>query len=303
MKRLIILLTLTTIFFNANSQTFKHNFLGSDFMLYKGTLLKLKDDKILLLSFAFYSDLKYCQSDLNTVIYPDTAGITFHSSSTEKYKFITVKDSLANRIFIVQDIVDKSGGSCNTNTTFSFPDKPIFILKDTATQQLIYYKYDKEYENNFPFNTSPIDFSTLEKTFCSKIFRKVDDFTEDVKLSSPMYTAYKIASMIIYKDISKTKTSYYLRLNTKGSTVTVNGTGATILFTDGTKWSKPDKIDVKAGSNGFDYSAFITLTQADLVTLTTKAIKKYRLYIYDEEVNQSDADKFKIYVKCIREAK
>jgi len=288
MKRLIILLTLTTTFFTVNCQTFKSNFLGNDFVLYKGTLLKLKDDAISGFTYAFYSDLKYCQSAFdNTVIYPDS-----------RYKFNTVKDSLANRIFIVQDIVDKSSAAFKGS---SFLDKPIFILKDTVTQQLIYYKYDTKYEHNFPFNTSEIVYD--EKLFCSKIERQVDDFTDEIRLSSPISDDYKVASMIIYKVISKTKTVYYLSLSANSSTVTVNGTGVTILFTDGTKWSKPDKVDVKAGSGGFDYSAFITLTQTDLVTLTAKAIKKYRLYIYDEDVNPSEADKFKIYVKCIREAK
>jgi hypothetical protein len=288
MKRITIFLTLTVFILKSNAQTFEPNFLGEDFLQYKGVLLKLQDDAIFGFTYAFYSDLKYCQSYDNNVIYPDI-----------KYKFNTVKDSLTNRIFVVDNIVDNNGNAYSGSS--SFLDKPLFVLKDTTTKQIIYFKYDKQYENNFPFNTSKIAYD--EKAICSKIERQIDDFTGVVKLNSPISTNYKIASMIIYKEISKTKTSYFLSLRTIGSTVNVNGTGATILFDDGTKWAKPVKIDVEADKNGFEYTAFITLTQADLVTFSTKKIKKYRLYIYDEEINPSDADKFKIYMKCIKDAK
>ncbi len=109
--------------------------------------------------------------------------------------------------------------------------------------------------------------------------------------------------MIIYKHINKGKSVYYLSLRTYGSTVNVNETGVIILFTDGTKWTRQSKIDVDAESSGFEYSAFITLALTDLTTFSTKKIKKFRLYIYDEVVNSSDADKFKLFVKCVKETK
>ena len=75
------------------------------------------------------------------------------------------------------------------------------------------------------------------------------------------------------------------------------------MFTDGTKLTKPtEKIDVKY-DKGYEYSAFITLTTADLTTLNTKKVKKFRLYIHDETVSSVEADKFKLYVSCIRKAK
>jgi hypothetical protein len=289
MKQLIILLTLSVIYFELNGQTFEPNFLGDEFLQYKGVLLKLKDNANSGFSFAFYSDLKYCQSEYdNNVIYPDT-----------KFNFNTVVDSLANRIFMVVNIVDKNGSTFSESS--SILSKPLFVLKDTLTKQIIYYKYDKKYEHKFPFNTSKISYNLND--VCSKLERKMDDFTGVIKLNSPISNNYEISSMIIYKEIDKTKTSYFLSLRTKGSTVNVDGTGATILFDDGTKWIKPVKIDVEAEEDGFEYSAFITLSQADLITFSTKKIQKYRLYIYDKEINTSEADKFKIYVNCIKEAK
>ena len=128
----------------------------------------------------------------------------------------------------------------------------------------------------------------------------MDEFTGVKKFSSPLSSSMEISSVIIYKDINKGKATFYLSLRAYGSTVSVNGNGAIILFTDGTKWSKNIKIDVEAEDKGFEYSTFIPLTLADLTILSTKKIKKFRLYIYDEELNPFEADKFKVYVKCIK---
>lgn len=291
-KKLLLLVTVCLTLLKVNGQTtFEHNFLGEEFTLYKGTLLKLIDNPISGFNHAFYADLKYCQSAYdNNVIYPD-----------KKYNFVTVKDSLKNRVFLVEDIIDKTGKEWNETSNSYYFAKPIFVLKDTLNGQKIYYKYDKEYEHNFPFNTSKINYPA--DYFCSKIDKQIDDFTNEVKFSSPLMSGRQLSSMIIYKHINKGKTVYYLSLRTYGSTVNVNENGVIILFQDGTKWSRASKIDVEADSKGFEYSAFITLTPADLTTFTTKKIKKFRLYIYDEEVNSSDAEKFRLYTQCIKTAK
>lgn len=291
-KRFLLLLVLWTTFLKVQAQTtFEHNYLGDEFSLYKGVLLKLIDNPISGFDHTFYSDLKYCQSAYdNNVIYPDS-----------KYNFVTVKDSLKNKTFLVENIIDKTGQEWNETSKTDYFAKPLFVLKDTLTGQKIYYKYDKEYEHNFPFNTSKINYPA--DYFCSKIEKEKDEFTSELKFSSPLMNGRQISPMTIYKHINKGKAVYYLSLRTSGSTVNVNETGVIILFQDGTKWTRASKIDVDAGSNGFDYSTFITLTPADLSTFSTKKIKKFRLYIYDEEVNSSDADRFKLYTECIRNAK
>ena len=292
-KKLLLLFVLVTTFLKAQAQTtFQNNFLKEDFSFYKGVLIKLSDNPIQGFNNTFYSDLKYCQSAYDSnVIYPDT-----------KYKFSTVKDSLMNRIFLVESIVDKTGKEWNETSKTGYFDKPIFVLKDTITAQKIYYIYNQEYESNFPFLTSKIVFPA--DYFCAKIVKKKDDFTNELKFSSPLMNGRKISSMIIYKNVNNGKSVYYLSLETNGSTVNVNITGVIILFQDGTKWERPaEKIDVKTGSKGFTYSAFITLTPADLITFSTKKIKKFRLYIYDEDVYSSDADRFKLYTECIKNVK
>ncbi len=279
----VILIVINIVCMNA--QSVESSSLGGDLQKYRGAYFRLKENITSGFEYSFYGDSKQCLSDNNSkIIYPDP---------TNSIK--TNKDSLINRVFIVEKIIDMYG---NDFTGSSYLDKPVFILRDTSNDQKIYYRYNKKNVPNFPFKIK-LD----EKVICSKIERMVDDFTGEINLNSPISNNYRLSSMIIYKNINKNKSNYYLGLRTTGSTVVVDGTGATMLFTDGTKLTKPVKIDVEADKDGFEYSVFITLTQADLATLSTKQIKKFRLYIFDEEASQSDGDEFRIFVKCIKSAK
>jgi len=138
---------------------------------------------------------------------------------------------------------------------------------------------------------------------CSRIERKVDEIEGEIQLNSPLINGSALSSLIIYKDIKNGKAVYYLSLKTRGSTVVVDGKGATILFTDGTKLKKEEDIDVDSDESGFKYSAFITLTPADLVTFSTKKIKMFRLYIFDKIVSPEDSEEFTAYVSCIKKQK
>jgi len=292
MKRILILFIILITFFKSDAQKFESIFLGDDFLHYKGSFLKIKSDASWGFPYAFYEDLKYCKSAYDrNVIYPDT---------DPEHSFKTVKDSLFNRIFVVVDIVDIEGNIYKD--TVSFQEKPIFILKDTTTKQVIYYKYDKNNKNSFPFSTSNIDLK--KRIICAKIERKIDEFTGELKLNSPILINNRIARMIIYKEINKLKKiSYFLVLSTIGKSVTVTGTGAIILFDDETKWSKEVKVEVKAGQNEFEYSVFINLTPKDLEIFSTKVIKKFRLYVFDQEIKLSDAEEFRLYVQCLKDLK
>lgn len=288
-KYLLILFVLATT--KAPAQTFEQNFLGDEFLFYKGVLLKLTDNSTSNFNLAFYSDIKYCQSGYDrNVIYQDKN----HNSQTEK-------DSLANRIFIVENIVDKTGKDWNETTPISRLDQPIFILKDKLRGQIIYFRYDKDHEGDFPFKTSKINYPA--DYYCSQIERIKDEFTNELKFYTPSMMDGEISPVSIVKVIDKGKSVYYLSLNTIGSSVNVSKKGVIILFEDGTKWTRNEKIDVDAGSDGFEYSAFITLSPTDLTTFSTKKIKKFRLYVYDQEVNSKNAERFKMFTGCIRAAK
>ena len=288
MKKSILLLIAISITECFTQETNAQNFLGKNFKLYKGAYLKLNDNSNSGFSNSFFSDIKNAQNEYNgIVVYPEI-----------KRKYITVKDSLINRVFLVEGFVDKNGKEFASADPF---EKPFFVLKDTLNNQKIFFKYSKDIEEDFPFNTSSIVLP--ESIICSAMERRVDDFTGEITINSPSRTFNNINSLILYKYIKKQKSLYYLSLSTTGATAVVDGKGVDILFTDGTKWTRLSEVDVNVETGGYRYSAFITLTPADLITFSTKTIKKFRLYVFDADLNQNYSEKFKTFVKCLKEAK
>jgi len=288
MKKLLIFVIYILLFLiKLDGQIFEPTFLGEDFLQYKGVFFKLNENTSASLSYCFYDKLEYCQSLYDDrVLYPSS-----------KYKFNTEKDSLKNRIFIIENIINKNGMIWDNKITYSYNDQPLLILKDTLTKQIIYYKYDKQNEFDFPFNTSKIKYNKIY--FCSKINRQIDDFTGEIRINSPVNSP-----IVIWKIINNNKICYYLDLTAYGNTANVNKLGVIILFTDGTKWIRSSsKIDVKVGDYGFEYSSFINLIPIDLILFSSKKIKKFRLYIYDVEFSLTEADIFKSFVKYIKESK
>lgn len=100
--------------------------------------------------------------------------------------------------------------------------------------------------------------------------------------------------------------NYYLYISADDSYCTVGGTGLIILFKDGTKFKKPNaKIDTDYHGYGdkYTYSAFIKLSLKEVKMFSEKEISKYELYIFDEEIDETDAVTFKNTVKCLINAK
>lgn len=273
---------------NICAQKFENIFLANDYELYKNATVKLKQDLIgVNFSHNFYGDMKDLQKNYDSkVIYPST-----------EYNFQTEKDSLKNRIFIVENIIGKDGNSFNEETA-SYFDSPILVLKDEIKAQTIYYKYDPKFEHNFPFLVAninyPIDF------FCSQLSENIDEFTNEKTISTPLTEATNLASVSLMKVSKKGKPSaFYLSLRSYGNTLNVNEKGVILIFEDKTKWIKNAEIDVEAEKGSYEYSAFITLSQNDLKLFSSKRIKKFRLYIYDTTLNAGFANKFLNYTKCM----
>ena len=86
-----------------------------------------------------------------------------------------------------------------------------------------------------------------------------------------------------------------------GNTVNLNQNEISILFIDGTILKKLSNIDVDVNDSGhgFTYTSTVLLTQSDLATLSTKQIKKFRLYIYDQDIMDDKSKIFMSDVKCI----
>lgn len=133
-----------------------------------------------------------------------------------------------------------------------------------------------------------------------KVERNVDDFTGEINISSPSFTRCAVP-IVILKTIKKLKkTHYYLSLRAYGNTLNVNKKEISVLFVDGTKWNKQSSIETEYDDGGYTYSAFIDLSPKDLVLFSTKKIKKFRLYIYDKDININDSEKFCEYIKLVK---
>ncbi|MCK0203336.1 hypothetical protein ACT4R9_10025 [Ornithobacterium rhinotracheale] len=130
----------------------------------------------------------------------------------------------------------------------------------------------------------------------------VDDFTGE---RSATTMDYENRSVFLDKYIRKNKSDYYLGINSSSSTFFDSLEGAYIIFTDGTKWSKPSaKINVSAGINyDFDYSAFVKLSVKDVLTLSNKTIKKYKVGIFEENMDLDKAENLKERIRCVYKMK
>ncbi len=287
MKR-ITFLFLIAIPILLNAQKGQPTFLGEDFEQYLGSTFTLNPERSGQMSWLLYwKHIEAAAVSSNAVAYPD-----------KEKKYITVADSLMEKEYQVVEILGKDGNAFNKETAGYF-DKPILVLEDTTRNETLYFKYKPNLSYDFPFLVSNLK---LDKTqICGKISKRSDDFTDEVTYSSPIMDGISIAPMIVYKSISNEGTVYFLSLQANGSTLNVGESGVIILFEDGSKMTKSNKVDVDAGSNGYKYSAYITLSETEIEKLITTPIDKFRLYIYDRDVNHGQAEKLGIYLECMKE--
>ena len=132
-----------------------------------------------------------------------------------------------------------------------------------------------------------------------KITRSVDDFTDETIIHSPMLTHATFIKLIEKNGV----VSYSLLLRTRGVTLNIAERGVIVLFEDGTKWSRNEFIEVEPDDYGWVYEADITLSAKDVDLFSKKKIKKFRLYIYDQEVSSDYSTNFLDMVKTIKEMK
>lgn len=290
MKRATLFLILFLITQNILSQEYYTIFLGEDFIQYKGSLFKCKTITSPLVR-QFYNNLENCQSALdNNVIYPHN-----------KQKGRTLNDSLINKIFIVERIINKAGDDFSIKDGFT--NGPIFILADTLTKEKIYYRYNPFNADLFPFYVANLSFDN--ELYCKKIEFHYDEFSKTKGFYSPSTISNNVCPLSIHKMISNNQTSYYLNIKAFGNTPVVDGEDVIVLFKDGTQWVRNMKIEVDVNKNDIEnkpyiYSAFIPLTNKDLEIFCLKKIDKYRLYVFDEYINFADSEIYRIYFNCLK---
>ena len=275
------------------TKNFKRIFLEDRVLEYKGTLLKIDTTNTGGFGFCFYNDLKYLQDDSNrNILYPDNS------------LFKTDMNKLKNRTFLVQRVIDASGNEITADKKILYTDKVILDLIDTLNKEVLFFKYNIKYHTAFPFlcnlNAPELTNSDIYK---KKLSITNDEFTGEITTNNP----YDTKGAVIYKYSKKVNgkmtDNFYLSLDACGSTLNVAEKGVIILFDDGSKFEKPNAeidVDYKGEYCTYKYSCIIPLTKTELLTFSKKKIKKYRLYIYDEELSPEISEDFKQYCGAIR---
>ena len=135
-----------------------------------------------------------------------------------------------------------------------------------------------------------------DSTACDRLEKKYDEFEKETSFHTPilLYTYFE-------KVISKTATSYYLSLYSKGKTISSATKGVKIILSNNQILSFPtEKISLDASRvDGYSYRAFIKLDAATLQLIKKYQIRKWRLYIYDNEQTTEEAELFRNMINCI----
>jgi hypothetical protein len=269
MRALIIVVCLFSLGFTAYSQ----NFPGGDIDLLEGKQLLVKEKDPRLHEFGFEN------------FYSDPSKLKIYSPIDDN-RYNTKYESLVAKTFTVAS-THKSEVSYNPDYTLILENPEIGTL---------YYTYDPKFEFNFPFEiVGGLEYP--EGYLCKDIETRVDKFDGRTTFYSPMVDGISFTK--VKGDTDRT----YLSMTTQSSTVNVNVKGVIILLQNGDKINLPDEeIDTKVHSGrggGFDYTAFIALTDEQIEQLKAQAITDFRLYIYDKTVKEQN--KVMDYLKCIAE--
>lgn len=136
---------------------------------------------------------------------------------------------------------------------------------------------------------------------CNKLERTEDRFDGKIRIVTP----YKLMNLYrVHKVIEGDETRIYLDIRGGGYTASVGEKGVIVLLEDGTKLEWPDAgvdCDVATGGGGFQYTAFIRLTDEDIDKLSASKISGAKLYIYEVPAYKKNVAELMQQMGCIRD--
>lgn len=266
-KRLFIIFLLIFISSELYSQEYGNYHNGFKYFNYKGLFAKL--------------DLEQGGSHLETKVF-----VSIPNSVNDFDKLAGDLSKFKNRLFLIDSVFDFKDGNDDGKSK-------IFRLKETSTNTEIYYIYDI-YMREFHYLLTEFGKGDFDFYYENEINREVDEFTGEIEINSPRLSKLGY----ILKNIDKGKSTYYFSTSIESEGI-YSGKGVIILFSDGTKWSRPnEKVDVDY-SDGFQNNVFLKLTPSDLEIFKKKIIKKIRLYIHDKDVDAKEAEHFRELLNII----
>lgn len=266
----------------ALGQEFVFNFLRNDFKKYLFTNLKLHPNHSHL-DYMLYDSLHHCKQLVGVNVAEPMTNIPYR---TNPKRFL-------DRVFSVEHIYNENESENRTASRY-----PIFLLRDVHSGDTIYFKYNPDYSNKFPFVVDGI--TAEEDDYCHLIEHKQLPVASINYLHTPSRGSVDATPVSLHKYKNGSKENYTLHLRTYGTRPHARVKGVTVYLDDGSRIVRNDAvIRFTQNATHYEYSASIKLTDADLEKLQSTTIAKHELYIYKKEVDKTFANRLRLLAKCM----
>ncbi|VDH16852.1 Uncharacterised protein [Algoriella xinjiangensis] len=186
--------------------------------------------------------------------------------------------------------LDRELSKVNVETQIKLIEKykKVDSIKLSIKEAELKIKEAKDLEATEKYNNFP----------CESISYSKDKFTGE-KMWETQYNEF----ITIEKHIKNTSTAYYFSLFYYDNFLTIppKNTALILLFSDGTKLTKYDDVNVDYidSDKGYQYHFFTSLNSNDLKILGSKKITDYKLYIFSSEFDKVASERLMKQTKCL----
>ncbi len=147
-------------------------------------------------------------------------------------------------------------------------------------------------------------------TNCDRLEIVRDEYTDEIRVTTPITS--KVGSstflmpLVITKVVKKNESNYYLYITSAFSNdYEVDRKGIYFIFEDGSKYVD-ETVPIKFNDHrnrGYELSALTKLTPELLTKFTTIKVKKFRLNLYEGEIDDEDASVLIGIEQCLKNIK
>lgn len=275
---IFFLLPITT-----RSQDFQLKFLRNDFEKYLYTEVKLRPDHGNL-DYMLYDSLEHCQQLVHQNVIHPLSGLRYR----------TDPKSIENRIFHVEEII-LNKGNLNTGTFCSYP---VFVLRDTQLGDTLYFKYNSNSIERFPFVVNGVVGD--EDEYCHLLEKKKLTFSDGLYVHTPNRGTIENAPVSLHRVTEGTETYFTLHLRTYGTRPHSRVKGASVYLSDGSRiFRNYAPIRFEQTKYGYEYSTSIKLSSEELKLLMNSPVAKHQLYIYSYTVPKKFGHQLMMLSRCL----
>jgi hypothetical protein len=195
-----------------------------------------------------------------------------------KCKSITQRDSIAT------DLLNKGYSKyvCHEGIYLNFQSDNTFCFSASLMgyKEVTFTELYLNVKTIIPIEESKTNVKTLNDYLSS-----TDKFSGE----KTYYGGGKTVSFM--KVIGKGTSTQYVSVDVNGSTLNYGCYGVYILFENGKKIIRSnEKVETDYSNDGWRYKAFFRPTLNEITLLKTQKITTVKLYIYDEDVNESESN-------------